>query len=284
MRWISRTAVAWALDEAPDVPARLVSTLVALASYAAEDGTGAYPSASTVALMTRKSASQAKRDIAALERLGLLQHGDRRLVKDIRADRRPKVYDLLIKRGASERTPSDDRQRGAHRRTPQHSRGASGYRTGRSSLQNGVHPDAPEEFLKNSGIASAPRARAEGARAALENPSVARLTWCAYCRSADHEHCTELRAGWTGPRCECPCQEGICLPCSQADHRACPGVSIWSECGTSPCECSGHLTPEAINAVYDAHLLACHRCAAIATAAGWTPPDAPDVVPLRGAS
>ena len=151
-RWLSKPAIVWALYEAPDVPARLVSTLVAVAVYADADGCGAYPSGATVAMLTRKSESQAKRDIAELEKLGLLLPGDWRIVKDIRADRRPKVYDLPMPRGASERPPS----RG--------SRGASGYRTGRIGEQNGGHPDAPEEFLKNSGK-GAPSARAGGAGA-----------------------------------------------------------------------------------------------------------------------
>jgi len=138
-KWLSKAAVLWAFHEAPDVPARLVSTLIAVCAYAGEDGRGAYPSGATVALITRKSESQAKRDLAELERLGLLQPGDHRIVKDIRADRRPKVYDMPMPRGASGRPPSES------------PRGASGDGTGRISLQNGGRPDAPEEFLKNSG-------------------------------------------------------------------------------------------------------------------------------------
>ena len=82
-KWLSRPAVLWAALEAPDAPARLVSTPIAVAIYAGEDGRGAYPSASTVAATTRKSETQAKRDIAELEKLGLLQPGDRRLVQGI---------------------------------------------------------------------------------------------------------------------------------------------------------------------------------------------------------
>ena len=164
-RWLSKAAVEWALHDAEGVPARLVSTLVAVAAFAGEDGTGAYPASSKVALMTRKSEGQAKRDIAELERLGLLLPGDPDLVKDIRADRRPNVWDLAMPRGASGRAPSGELRgasgrtppaetRGAPGRTPPGApRGASGYTTGRISLQHGVRPDAPEEFLKNSGTA-----------------------------------------------------------------------------------------------------------------------------------
>src|ERR1035441_7610959 len=102
-KWLSKAAVLWALYEAPDVPARLVSTLIAVAVYAGEDGSGAYPSGATVAMLTRKSESQAKRDMAECERLGLLLPGDGRIVEDIRADRRPKVYDLPMPPGAAGR-------------------------------------------------------------------------------------------------------------------------------------------------------------------------------------
>jgi hypothetical protein len=165
-KWLSKAAVLWALYEAPDVPARLVSTLIAVAVYAGEDGSGAYPSGATVAMLTRKSESQAKRDMAECERLGLLLPGDGRIVEDIRADRRPKVYDLPMPRGASGRPP------------PQSPRGASGNRTGRIPLQNGGRPDAPEEFLKNSRTGARPNADAP--RAEPPDPP-----WCGECIPGD---------------------------------------------------------------------------------------------------
>ena len=164
-KWLSKAPVLWALYEAPDVPARLVSALVAVAAFADEDGRGAYPSAVTVAMLTRKSESQAKRDLAKLEELKLLKRGDRRITAHIRADRRPKVYDLAMPRGARRRPPS------------QSPRGASGDRTGRSSLQNGGRPDAPEEFLKNSGKRARDGAGAQSPpRAEPPDPP-----WCGEC-------------------------------------------------------------------------------------------------------
>ena len=187
-KWLGKTAVLWALHDAPGVPARLVSTLIAVAAYADSDGRGAYPSGATIAAITRKSESQAKRDIAELEKLGLLRPGDERIVKDIRPDRRPKIYDLPldISRGASGRTPVAESRGASERPPPTGPRGASGYRTGRIQLQNGGRPDAPEEFLKNSGIAR-DGASADGARTnAPGNPSAA---CCPYCRSIiDLEH------------------------------------------------------------------------------------------------
>ena len=156
-KWLSTPAVLWAMDETPGVPARLRSTLFAVARYADEDGRGAYPSARQVAWITGKSESQAGRDIRALAKLGALLPGDPALVKDIRADHRPNVYDLPMPRGAPGRTPSGE------------PRGASGAGTGRMGLQTGVHLDADEEVLKTSGTArgrvgaqappAAPRAR-----------------------------------------------------------------------------------------------------------------------------
>ncbi len=175
MAWLSTPAVLWAMDEAPGVPARLVSTLVAVARYAGEDGRGAYPSSATIGLVTRKSESQARRDMAELERLGLLRPGDERLVKDIRADRRPKVYDLPVPRdvaedtplrGASGRAPSGD-SRGASVCAPSQSRGAYGNITGRIQPPNGAHLDAREEVLKTSRTA---RSRARAGSAAHDAP------------------------------------------------------------------------------------------------------------------
>lgn len=165
-KWLSQAAVHWALFEADGVPARLVSALVAVAMHADEHGRGAWPSASTVAAITRKSEAQAKKDMHELEKLGLLRTGDRRLVMHMRADRRPNVWDLAMpERGASRRTPSSGGggDRGSSERTPRTvPRGSSGTETGFIWDQNGVRPDEREEFLKNSGT-GAPPARVAGA-------------------------------------------------------------------------------------------------------------------------
>lgn len=105
MSWLGKAAVLWALDDAEGVPPHIVSTLVAVARYAGEDGRGAHPSALTVAGHTRKSESQAKRDLAKLEELKLIKRGNQRIVASIRADRRPTVYDLAMPRGSTHDTP-----------------------------------------------------------------------------------------------------------------------------------------------------------------------------------
>jgi len=137
-KWLSKPAVLWAMDEAAGVPPRLRFTLVAVARYAGLDGCGAYPSLGQIAWITGKSVAQVSRDIAGLVKLGVLLPGDPGLVKEIRADRRPKVYDLAMPRVASRRKASEG------------SRVASGAGTGCMARRNGLHLDANKEVLKTS--------------------------------------------------------------------------------------------------------------------------------------
>jgi hypothetical protein len=173
VKWLSKAAVLWALDDAPEVPPHLVSTLIAVARYAGEDGRGAYPSALTVAQHTRKSERQAKRDLAELSRLGLLTPGDNRIVAAIRADQRPNVWDLAMLRGDTHDTPSS-------------ANGVSPM-TGRGDIQgpHGVSPMSPEEILNRSGKGVRGANRAAAPRHAKPKP-----TRCAMCRIGDHPHCT----------------------------------------------------------------------------------------------
>jgi hypothetical protein len=160
--------VLWVLDEAEGVPPSLVSTLLAVARYAGNDGRGAHPSATTVAAHTRKSESQAKRDLAALEKSGLLRRGNQRIVAYIRADRRPTVYDLPMPRGSTHDTPSE-----GNGVAPMHARGST-------HAPNGVAPVLPEEVLKTSGNGAAADEAASPPR--LEDPAgvtVAEDPWIA---------------------------------------------------------------------------------------------------------
>lgn len=146
--WISRPAVLWVLYEAPDVPARLLSTLLVMAVYAGNDGKGTYPSAATVAQLTRKSDRQAERDLHELEKRKLLRRGNQRLVAHIRSDRRPVVYDLpMPSRGDTHDTSS----RGDIYDAP-HANGVTPM-TSRGDIQgpDGVSPMSDEEALKRAG-------------------------------------------------------------------------------------------------------------------------------------
>jgi Helix-turn-helix domain len=151
------------MDDAPDVPAHLVMPLAAIARHADLNGRGAYPAASTIARITRKSESQTKRDIAELEKRGLITRGDQRLVLGLRPDKRPIVYDLAMPRDSADDTPSG--QRGSAHDTPPGSNGvAPTHERGVIQLQTGVAPTTPEESLKDSeygGGAPAPQRRAD---------------------------------------------------------------------------------------------------------------------------
>jgi len=91
---VSVQAIAWVLDEAPGVPARLLATLIVIANHADTYGKGAWPSQATMARQTRKSDRAVRADVLQLEELGLIVRGDQRIVLHIRSDRRPVVWDL----------------------------------------------------------------------------------------------------------------------------------------------------------------------------------------------
>jgi hypothetical protein len=106
---VSVEAITWALRDAPDVPAHLVSTLIALANHAGPDGRAAFPGQKLLAEYTRKTERAVRKDLIALAELGLIREGDQRLVGHYRADKRPVVYDLALERvrvREFERTPS----------------------------------------------------------------------------------------------------------------------------------------------------------------------------------
>jgi len=95
---VSSHAVAWALDRRRTGPlsaeARLV--LVALADHADPDGQGAYPAAKTLADRLGVTTRAVRRSLAALADAGLIAHGDQRLTRHLRGDRRPVVWDLAV--------------------------------------------------------------------------------------------------------------------------------------------------------------------------------------------
>jgi hypothetical protein len=139
-QWFGMNAVAWVLDHAPKVPAALVSTLVAVARHANNEGCNAYPSVPTIASATRKSERQVKRDLAELRQLGLLLPGDVRIVEKLfPADRRPAIYDLPLhlRRGDTYDTSRGDMDVTA--------RGDMEGETGCHTGSDGVSPTTPKE-------------------------------------------------------------------------------------------------------------------------------------------
>lgn len=122
------------------MPAKLVSTLIALANHADRDGRGCYPSQDVLARYTRKSRRQVQRDVDDLAELGLIRSGDARFVAHIRADHRPQVWDLAMER----RRPRDDTHD-----TPSPESGMTPMTArGDTRDRHGVTPMSPEPSLE----------------------------------------------------------------------------------------------------------------------------------------
>lgn len=113
--------MAWVLDEAPDVPANLLPTLVSLARHADADGRGCWLSKHRLGWNARKTEQQIKRDLKQLRDLGLVRLGDQGLVAHLPADKRPTVYDLAVERKREPYAPPTGGLAG----TPAHDRGSS---------------------------------------------------------------------------------------------------------------------------------------------------------------
>lgn len=102
---MSVQAMSWALSlpvqTLKDSSARHV--LLCLANYAGSNGTGAFPSASTLAQDTGLSERTVRYKLDDLEQSGLIKKGNQAIaaVHIDRHDRRPVVYDLQILRGAN---------------------------------------------------------------------------------------------------------------------------------------------------------------------------------------
>lgn len=93
---MSLSAMVWALKHAPVTDPHEHLVLIGLADHAGDDGTGARPSATTLAEYARCSVRTVRYRLKALEAAGLIRRGDQRSVEHLRADRRPVVYDLMV--------------------------------------------------------------------------------------------------------------------------------------------------------------------------------------------
>lgn len=110
--------MAWVLRDAPDVPSSAAMTLMGLANHADHEGCGAYPAQKTLGRYARKDERQVRRDLAALEALGLIRKGDQRLVAHFPADRRPAVWDLSLELRAAPEESGDGPLTGGRTRPP----------------------------------------------------------------------------------------------------------------------------------------------------------------------
>lgn len=93
---MSFLAIEWASEAAPaaDTYERII--LMKLASHAGDDGCGAYPSIPSMARACLCDTETVKRRLRSLQKRRVIGLGDQRLVHHYPANRRPKVYDLLI--------------------------------------------------------------------------------------------------------------------------------------------------------------------------------------------
>jgi hypothetical protein len=99
---MSTRVVAWVLESVrlPGDPiAKLV--LLGLAEHANPDGTAAWPTQAKLAEYADVSTRTVIRKLQELQELGFIQPGDQELVSHYRADRRPRVWDVLMARGDS---------------------------------------------------------------------------------------------------------------------------------------------------------------------------------------
>ncbi|MFD6149455.1 helix-turn-helix domain-containing protein [Streptomyces sp. NPDC060243] len=115
---MSIEALLWATSDAPIANVNEFAVLVMLAEKADPDGCAAFPSQQTVAARTTVDPKTVKRTLAALERRGLIGLGDQRAAQYLRADRRPKVYDLLIPYGWFPNIERINKERGQRGRPP----------------------------------------------------------------------------------------------------------------------------------------------------------------------
>ncbi|OHV42214.1 hypothetical protein BBK14_11375 [Parafrankia soli] len=102
---MSIEAITWVLNDAPGVPATLVSTLLGLANHAGPDGRNAYPKLATLARYTRKSERSVMWDLEHLVELGLIVEGEEKVVEHIPGGHRPGVYHLAMGRRRDPKKP-----------------------------------------------------------------------------------------------------------------------------------------------------------------------------------
>lgn len=95
---MSREALIWVIEDAPDVQPHWIPVLIGLARHADRQGRGAYPSQELLAEYARKSDRSVRNDLSAMEKAGLIREGEARLVEHLPPDRRPLVWDLALER------------------------------------------------------------------------------------------------------------------------------------------------------------------------------------------
>lgn len=124
---MSVQAMTWAMEQQEVLEPSARHVLLCLSNYAGKSGQAAFPSVSTLATDTGYSERTVQYRLRDLEASGLIVRGNQAIAAAYvdRHDRRPVVYDLDLKRGASP--------------APRHERDANEDATGCNESQNGVH-------------------------------------------------------------------------------------------------------------------------------------------------
>ena len=221
---MSLRATLWAYDEAPvEKPTELL-VLIALADEANDAGRNAFPSVAKIAKRARCQPRAAKYALRALEADGIIVLGDQAIAARhiARADRRPKVYDLVLSatwenppvKPANEPGATDaPRERGA----PEGTNGVhEDVERGAPEGTNGVHGGAPDPTNDpKDDPTDDPKDSAADATAAKIDPAavIAEAWWEHYAATfgpivrngrtnpfialRDHIVRSSLEAGWT---------------------------------------------------------------------------------------
>lgn len=93
---MSVQAMSWALKQQLEINPQARHVLLCLANYAQPDGTSAFPSNATLCTDTGLSESSVRRNLQRLERAGLIERDDQRIVslKIKRLDKRTVAYKI----------------------------------------------------------------------------------------------------------------------------------------------------------------------------------------------
>lgn len=103
---MSIQALKWVMEDAPVEKSCWLPVLYGLANGADEDGKGSRASQATLAHFARKTVRAVQKDLAALERAGLIRRGNQALVSHLPLDRRPMVWDLALERLRNDPRPA----------------------------------------------------------------------------------------------------------------------------------------------------------------------------------
>jgi hypothetical protein len=156
---VSKEALIWVIEDAPDVQPHWIPVLVGLARHADRQGRGAYPSQELLAEYARKSDRSIRNDLTALEKAGLIREGDAHLVEHLPPDRRPLVWDLALERRriltATDWKPTSGRSGRKPTSTRSSAENSTGNRKTRRSETNDRKPTSTRNDRKPTSTRSA---------------------------------------------------------------------------------------------------------------------------------